>query len=443
MRAEDTPEVGQARDVVAFGQEFGRVLSDGRIVGRAEPFAKVFPSSRSVKRAVGVTAWAILEDIALDARMDVEGRLVAETNVRRIASNLGLSPNTVSRHLGRLRQHGFVLHEEGRDVAAGRFATARYVLDPAAALERFTVTPPEPSTEPAKTVDNAGEPCRSSCDTDGSACRSCWDTVPCRSSCDTVQNGQDRVSSAVSQSAGHRDLRHNRRTVVVDDQQQPVARDHNATDAGLVDRLVELGVERVVAEGLVAEHPAAVVADALDAVGGAEARKPAGWVVSAVRDGWEVTELAKQQRQLGLRRQRGEHEGEARALTAAAERERQHRVAVWAALAVTGLDADQLTRAIGGLTVPLALGRRSVPEVRGRLAVWAAAVHDRHPDAGLAAALVRDLDAGLEPVGWSGELPDPPSTPGDGDLEAAATRLRDVVARTDAATGAEMQEVDR
>jgi predicted AAA+ superfamily ATPase len=42
----------QARDVMAFGQEAGRVLSDGRIVGRAEPFAKVFPSSRAVKRAV-------------------------------------------------------------------------------------------------------------------------------------------------------------------------------------------------------------------------------------------------------------------------------------------------------------------------------------------------------------------------------------------------------
>jgi hypothetical protein len=38
-------EAREARDVIAFGQETGRVLSDGRIVGRAEPFAKVFPSS--------------------------------------------------------------------------------------------------------------------------------------------------------------------------------------------------------------------------------------------------------------------------------------------------------------------------------------------------------------------------------------------------------------
>src|SRR5688572_14094326 len=87
----------QASDVMSFGQEVGRVLSDGKIIGRAEPYAKVFASSRAVKRAVGVIAWAVLEDIALDARLDDQGRLVAETNVRRIAGNLGLGKNAVSR----------------------------------------------------------------------------------------------------------------------------------------------------------------------------------------------------------------------------------------------------------------------------------------------------------------------------------------------------------
>ena len=87
----ETAERLQARDVVAFGREVGRVLSDGRIVGRAEPFAKVFASSRQVKRAVGATAWVILEDIALDATIDDHGRLVADTSVRQIAGNLGLN----------------------------------------------------------------------------------------------------------------------------------------------------------------------------------------------------------------------------------------------------------------------------------------------------------------------------------------------------------------
>ncbi len=82
--ASGAAEARGARDVMAFGQEIGRVLSDGRIVGRAEPFAKVFSSSRLVKKAIGLAAWGVLEDIALDATLDGHGRLVAETNVRRI-----------------------------------------------------------------------------------------------------------------------------------------------------------------------------------------------------------------------------------------------------------------------------------------------------------------------------------------------------------------------
>jgi hypothetical protein len=100
----------RARDVVAFGREVGRMLSDGRIVGRAEPFAKVFASSRQVKRAVGATAGVILEDITLDATIDDHGRLVADTSVRHIADNvrhdadnLGDNKTTVARHLARLR----------------------------------------------------------------------------------------------------------------------------------------------------------------------------------------------------------------------------------------------------------------------------------------------------------------------------------------------------
>ena len=139
--ASGRPEAREARDVMAFGQEIGRVLSDGRVVGRAEPFAKVFPSSRLVNKAVGLAAWGVLEDIALDAALDARGRLVAETNVRRIAENLGLNKDTVTKYLRRLREYGFVLQEETRDDSSGRYDTSRYVLDPSACVERFTVTP--------------------------------------------------------------------------------------------------------------------------------------------------------------------------------------------------------------------------------------------------------------------------------------------------------------
>ncbi|HVL98193.1 MAG TPA: hypothetical protein VM324_02755 [Egibacteraceae bacterium] len=87
-----------------------------------------------MKRAVGLMAWGILEDIALDARIDDRGRLVAETSVRRIAANLGLSKNTVTKHPGRLREHGFVFQEESREVDSGRWETCRYVLDPSACI---------------------------------------------------------------------------------------------------------------------------------------------------------------------------------------------------------------------------------------------------------------------------------------------------------------------
>ncbi len=86
-------------------------------------------------------AWAILEDIALDAHLNDHGRLVATTNVRRIADNLGVSKNTVATHLARLRDAGFVLHEEGDHDDTGRYTVSRYVLDPSACVERFTHTP--------------------------------------------------------------------------------------------------------------------------------------------------------------------------------------------------------------------------------------------------------------------------------------------------------------
>ncbi len=74
---------------------------------------------------MGLLAWGILEDIALDARLDERGRLVAETNVRLIAANLGVSKTTVEKHLTVLRDYGFVLHEELREAESGRYEQVR------------------------------------------------------------------------------------------------------------------------------------------------------------------------------------------------------------------------------------------------------------------------------------------------------------------------------
>src|SRR5665811_2210355 len=217
--ASGTPEAREARDVMAFGQEIGRVLSDGRIVGRAEPFAKVFPSSRLVKKSIGLAAWGVLEDIALDGALDGQGRLVAETNVRRIADNLGLNKDTVTKHLRRLREYGFVLQEEARDDGSGRYDTCRYVLDPSACVEQFTHTP-------SKRDSARIEPCPKTSD-----------TVP---------------AVPVSEEAGHGDTGHGgfghlQRDVVVafQEEQQQTARE---VDPQLRERLLDLGVAGPVAE---------------------------------------------------------------------------------------------------------------------------------------------------------------------------------------------------
>ena len=127
------------------------MLFDGRIIGRAEPFAKVFSSSRDVKgRSAGPRGSSSKTPPSTS-----RGRLVADTTVRQIAAHLGLNKSTVARHLARLRDYGFVLHEEARD-ASGRWNTSRYVLDPSACVERFTHTPPadQPSLPPCPALDD-------------------------------------------------------------------------------------------------------------------------------------------------------------------------------------------------------------------------------------------------------------------------------------------------
>ena len=401
-----TPEPAenlQARDVVAFGQEVGRVLSDGRIVGRAEPFAKVFPSSRAVKRAVGVTAWAILEDIALDAALDAEGRLVAETNVRRIADNLGLSKNTVTKHLGKLREHGFVLHEEQRDDGTGRYETSRYVLDPSACLERFTHTPRRSSSSPA-----APRPKNRDTEADRDPRPRKWDTA------------------ATSQPTGHRDVGQKNKKVVAEEDQQPQPA---AADGPLADRLIAVGVAAERAHELVTEHPEQQVADALDAVEVSDVRNAAGWVVTAIRSGWDVSEAAEEHRkQRAVRRLRAE-EGALRRLAQEGEDELRERAAGWEAAVSAALDDTELTAALRAITEPVAaLGRRSAPMAVSQLVGWAASCHLADPGEPLEAALRNALrttaDVGGRPAA-PGTSRDVPGRPADAALPEPPAPVRD------------------
>ncbi len=380
--ASGAPEAREARDVMAFGQEIGRVLSDGRVVGRAEPFAKVFPSSRLVKKAVGLAAWGVLEDIALDATLDERGRLVAETNVRRIAHHLGLNKDTVTRHLRRLREYGFVLQEEERSAGSGRYEACRYVLDPSACVERFTVTP-------------TAQRNRSS--------------HPCPKTSDTVARGP--VSEETGHGGtGHGEVGQQHRDVVVpqDQQQQP----RGDIDVGVRQRLSALGVTDRVADDLVGRYPAERLADVVAAAEAQSLRKPAGWVVSALRESWDVTEVLAEQQAADARQRRQAEQAATDRRSAQVERERRERSEQWAAAVSAALDDRQLIDALTHVATPTpGLNRRSVPLARAQLLAWAVAVHRDQPALPLPAALTAALDAAPAPVsgGSVGDLAAPPA----------------------------------
>ncbi len=375
----------RACDVMVFGQEIGRVLSDGRVVGRAEPFAKVFPSSRGVKRAVGLLAWGVLEDIALDARLDDHGRLVAETNVRRIAANLGMSKTTVQKHLAVLRDFGFVLHEESREVGSGRYEQVRYVIDPSACIERFT-TALGPRSRPAgggrAAAQGRSEPVAA--------------RVP------------DSGTRSVSQFTGHGDLV--QQTEVQDAvdaqaQQPPVPEGDEADRTQLVAHLTAVDVAPSVAPGLVEEHPTKLISDVLEAVGAKRLHNPAGWLVRAISGRWDLSDEIAEVRAARARARARERDAAAGVEQRQRERDQQERSEAWAAAVSAALDDRQLAEAVRRLTRPLpGVGRRSAPAACAALVRWAQSVAATHPGRPLDDALQSALAAHPTPD----DVPDAP-----------------------------------
>ena len=84
--------------------------------------------ARQLRRSLGPMAWAVLEDLALDAQRDDRGALTAATNVRRLAANLGVSKDAAARALGRLLDAGLVLRLPPRRHAEGTFGPICYRL---------------------------------------------------------------------------------------------------------------------------------------------------------------------------------------------------------------------------------------------------------------------------------------------------------------------------
>lgn len=94
----------------------------------ATPALIVTSSAREMCRALGVTAVVVLQDVTLDAETDPAETIVAETNVRRIAANLGISKDTAARALARLADAGLLIRSARRRDTSGTFASSTYEL---------------------------------------------------------------------------------------------------------------------------------------------------------------------------------------------------------------------------------------------------------------------------------------------------------------------------
>jgi hypothetical protein len=197
-------------------------------------------------------------------------------------------------------------------------------------------------------------------------------------------------------------------------------------------RLVALGVAEPTARALIEQHGQARVVDALDAVdtlGDGEVRRRAGWVVSAIRQGWDLEGLLAERRQLEARYARWERERSERDRAAARWRARESSVAGWRAALSAALDDRQLAVAVDRATTPVAgLGRRSLPVVRAQLLAWAVTAHRAAPDRPLSEVLAADLVGPDRTVGVPPLVGPLPPVPGDirepeDDLTDRLTRL--------------------
>jgi hypothetical protein len=86
----------------------------------------VSTACRPLRRELRPVAWAVLEDVAMDAVVE-DGRLIARTSARRLAQELGIDPGTAAGALRLLRQRQLLFLERGSG-PAGRFGLSIYVL---------------------------------------------------------------------------------------------------------------------------------------------------------------------------------------------------------------------------------------------------------------------------------------------------------------------------
>jgi len=105
------------------------------------------PAAHELRRYVGPTGWAVLEEMVERSTGDGE-RLTAQVSIRTLASALGLAKDTVARSVRRLRDLGLIVAEQRR-TTAGSFDAGSYRLavpTPCIAVVRAPQPVASPST---------------------------------------------------------------------------------------------------------------------------------------------------------------------------------------------------------------------------------------------------------------------------------------------------------
>jgi DNA-binding transcriptional ArsR family regulator len=96
-----------------------------------DPSLVIAAPARGLRRHLGLTAWAALEELVLDAAPQGPGRLITQASARELAARLGVSKDTAAAALRRLASAGLVRREDHRDATRGVFARSAYVIDAA------------------------------------------------------------------------------------------------------------------------------------------------------------------------------------------------------------------------------------------------------------------------------------------------------------------------
>lgn len=117
-------------------------LSPGRVAPADE--LVLTTAARQLRRALGPTAWVVLEELTAEGTLDgeagPEGVVVVATNLRDVAEALGLGRDAVAGALQALALAGWVRSEAARG-SGGRFGAGRYLLSTNPALRRASAAP--------------------------------------------------------------------------------------------------------------------------------------------------------------------------------------------------------------------------------------------------------------------------------------------------------------